>query len=233
MRRSFIVYLSWLVFSPPWWFHISLLLFFILCGVDLCLSFSRCSRRRILFLGRFISLLFGLVYLLSGCRFITPHCWCLNVDDNIKCLCVYIEYPPTFASLSPPLLHFFGIDTPFLLLQSVCGARNFLFVVTVFLNLPFHSSIHPSVFVKELYLTSQVPLDGATDFMYEYCLFYSCVAMCRTAAIRWFGCCSGYGCDDLCCCFFWHILGCDLGWYIIIMPIMGSALPHRQWLFIG
>jgi len=34
---------------------------------------------------------------LSGCCFITPHCRCLNVDD--KRLCVYIEYPPTFASL--------------------------------------------------------------------------------------------------------------------------------------
>ena len=202
MRWSSIVYFSWLVFSPLWWFHISLF-FFILCGVDLCLYFSRCFRRRILFLGRFISLLLGLVCSLSGCCFITPHCWCLNVDDNNKCLCVYIEYPPTFASFSP-LLHFFLALMP--PLSSSCrtfvGLWDFLFVVTVSLSLPFHPFIHPSVFVKKLYLTSQVPLDGATKtFMYEYRLFYSCVAMCRTAAIRWFGCCSGYGCDDLCCFF--------------------------------
>ena len=117
---------------------------------------------------------------LSGCCFITPHCWCLNVDDNIKCLCVYIEYPPTFASLPPPF--FFGIDTPSLfLLQNVCGTRDFLFVITVSLNLPFPPS-HTSFcfFKKELYLTSQVPLDGATEtFMYEYCLFlHSAVLQC-------------------------------------------------------
>jgi len=111
-----------------------------------------------------------------------PHCWCLNVDDNIQCLCVYIEYPPTFASLFFPSSIFFGIDTPSLLpLQNVCGARDFLFVVTASLSLPFPPSYTSFCFFKkELYLTSQVPLDGATEtFMYEYCLFsHSAVLQC-------------------------------------------------------
>ena len=154
MRWWFIVYLFLAcVLSPLWWFHFSLLFFFIRYGVDLCFNFSRCSWRRILYLGRFISLSLSLVWFicacsLSGCCFITPHCRCLNVDD--KRLCVYIEYPPTFASLFFfPSSIFLALIPP---LSSSCRMSAGLEIFSLLLQYPWvclsHPLIHLSVFLK-------------------------------------------------------------------------------------